>query len=143
MTRPAARLRITAETRSRAPRTVAHVLQRSDARATAQAAGLGFRIMDRRTGYVYIPLDYPTQRDAVLALADLLAPYPAGDPWRARLHVEVATGPLKVRPGFGMRRWTPDQLSEHGRHARAVQREREQAPESGVHVTVAARARVA
>lgn len=50
----------------------------------------GFVIAWRKTGRQYIHRAWPTEAEATRELADLLKPYPPGDPWRERLTVAPA-----------------------------------------------------
>jgi len=98
------------------PRTMAHVLARSDEREAAAAAVAAFRIVDAATGRPYILRDYPSKRLALDELRDLLSPYPPGHEWRLRLRVAPAagdlvdaSGQLRGRSGAslgGSRSWT-------------------------------------
>ena len=45
----------------------------------------GWYILDE--GRVYINRAFPTEREALVVLDDLLKPYPAHDVWRRRLRV--------------------------------------------------------
>jgi hypothetical protein len=81
-----------------------------------------FRIVDER-GQAYIVKDYPTQRAASLALADLLRPYSLGDPWRRRLRVAVAVGELLDAAGHDRSSDPRDGARRGGRASWAARRE--------------------
>lgn len=58
----------------------------------------GWVIFDRKTRRPYIPVGFASEKSAEAELAALLEPYPAADPWHARLDVRYVVRKPRKRP---------------------------------------------